>query len=616
MARARRRPSRDRRTHFHRLSAEAAAPPAQVRYGRTLHTLACTGAIVAVLGPAHAITLGDITVHSSLGQPLDATVPVRLAAGEYLGATCVSVPPASAADLGAISKARVESPERATPGTYDLRITTQRPLYEPMYELQLQVRCPGTPLLVRHYVLMLDLPGTLPELLTAAAPAPPAAAAAPASAPTVARSAPTRPVRSSSLVAPQESIQPGTRYKVRKGDTLSGISARVRNRGTGIWSFAERILAANPEAFVGGDPDRIKLGAEIDIPVIGHSAAPAPAAATANEATAAAALPAMALPTATPSPAPSMAAAVADSELSVATDDPAAGASASAPARHRNIASEETPARAAGPIAPAAGGDNTWLAAGLGILVGLGLSLTLLRRRLADVIGDWRMRRAARGTTVLSERASGKAETIPAPTVVQVAPRTAPSEPAMVVVEERSAETVETPLLAEPTARTTALTAVAEAQTGSAVEDDPDLMRLFDEDHALALPDTVEVETGHTTTGLDLDLTGAVADSRTAEQPGWGDSDTQLAPTQQAPVARSAIADTGGALDLQALASSADGDEKLSQTLMEALTLLERDYEEELTASQIVDLSPLRQSPTGGDEDTLARTGTGPRQRR
>ncbi|MBN8279297.1 MAG: hypothetical protein J0M16_01680, partial [Gammaproteobacteria bacterium] len=49
-------------------------------------------------------------------------------------------------------------------------------------------------------------------------------------------------------------------------------------------------------------------------------------------------------------------------------------------------------------------------------------------------------------------------------------------------------------------------------------------------------------------------------------------------------------------VDLRTLASSATGDEQQAQTLLEALTLLERDYEEELTASQVLDMSAVREA--------------------
>ncbi|MCK6371060.1 MAG: hypothetical protein L6Q83_06975, partial [Gammaproteobacteria bacterium] len=43
-----------------------------------LRTIACTGAAVSAIGPAHALSVGEITVESLLGQPLSAKVPVEL----------------------------------------------------------------------------------------------------------------------------------------------------------------------------------------------------------------------------------------------------------------------------------------------------------------------------------------------------------------------------------------------------------------------------------------------------------------------------------------------------------------------------------------------------------
>jgi len=72
----------------------------------------------------------------------------------------------------------------------------------------------------------------------------------------------------------------------------------------------------------------------------------------------------------------------------------------------------------------------------------------------------------------------------------------------------------------------------------------------------------------------------------TVEQPRPGANATSLSPT----------------VDLKSLAASASKDEQQAQTLLEALTLLERDYEEELTASQVLDMSMVREA-LGKDAD-------------
>jgi hypothetical protein len=186
----------------------------------------------------------------------------------------------------------------------------------------------------------------------------------------------------------------------------------------------------------------------------------------------------------------------------------------------------------------------------------------------------------------------------------------------MVVVEESPAETTQNLVIPEPTTRTAALsTPAANPAASPSPELDTDLASLFDDEHGLSLPDTFGPAAVHDNAGLDLDLTGGVADADVTAESGWGGGNSQLAPTQRAAKPAVPLDDTAEQLDLQALASSADGDEKLSQTLMEALTLLERDYEEELTASQVADLNKLRNS-SPGDEDPIARTGTGSRKLR
>jgi hypothetical protein len=60
-----------------------------------------------------------------------------------------------------------------------------------------------------------------------------------------------------------------------------------------------------------------------------------------------------------------------------------------------------------------------------------------------------------------------------------------------------------------------------------------------------------------------------------------------------------------GTVDIHSLSASATENERQSRTLLEALTLLERDYEEELTASQVLDMSAVR-AALGNDLDEPA----------
>src|SRR5690606_14570803 len=145
------------------------------------------------------------------------------------------------------------------------------------------VDCPYAAHLSREYVLLIDPPRAAepdapPVRVAQAAEAEPAAvpAPAPAAAP-VRRAAPRGPA-----------IASGTTYRVRPGDTLSGIAARLSGRRIGLWPTVERLFEANPHAFIDGNPDRLRAGAVLQIPgevYAGTAAAepPAPARALVEE---------------------------------------------------------------------------------------------------------------------------------------------------------------------------------------------------------------------------------------------------------------------------------------------------------------------------------------------
>jgi hypothetical protein len=61
----------------------------------------------------------------------------------------------------------------------------------------------------------------------------------------------------------------GQTYRVVRGDTLSGIAARVADRPMTIRETSDAIFAANPDAFTRGNRDRLEEGRTLVIPVLG-----------------------------------------------------------------------------------------------------------------------------------------------------------------------------------------------------------------------------------------------------------------------------------------------------------------------------------------------------------
>lgn len=229
------------------------------RTQKTLLPLVAAGGGLAA-APASAIELGDAIVQSRLGQPLRASIAFALAPNEQLSDSCVSLGLGNAASgLPGIGSATI----RVADGTILVSGTT--PLREPMVATSVVIDCPYTANLRRDYMLFID-----PADLVYDVPA--AVAAAPAVAPaatTVTRRAPRSRV---STTVNREPIGESTRYQVQPGDSLSEIVQRIENRGMSLWPAVNALFAANPDAFMDNDPNKLKAGSWLDIPSLDGSA--------------------------------------------------------------------------------------------------------------------------------------------------------------------------------------------------------------------------------------------------------------------------------------------------------------------------------------------------------
>ncbi len=217
---------------------------------RLLPIVAAGGSLAA--GPANAIELGDVMVQSQLGQPLRASIAFALAPNEELSDNCVLLR-RSASGLPGIGRATL----RVTDGR--ILVSGQAPLREPMVAMSVVVNCPYTANLSRDYMMFID-PATPEATQTSVAtPSIPAAAATPASATAASP-------RAAAPVAESRPIGKSTRYQVQRGDSLSIIAQRIENRPVGLWQAVDAIHAANPDAFMDNDPNKLKAGSWLEIP--------------------------------------------------------------------------------------------------------------------------------------------------------------------------------------------------------------------------------------------------------------------------------------------------------------------------------------------------------------
>ena len=227
-------------------------------------------ALVAVGGslafaPASALELSDIKVHSTLGQPLRASIAYALAPNEALSDTCVSLQPGlSLGGLPSVSRASLIVANGV------IAITGSSLVREPLMTLRVNVRCPYTPNLSREYMLMIDPAGRADTAVATTVAAAPVASRPVVSAPVAA------PARSVARQRPvnTDPISDTTRYQVQPGDSLSEIAQRIENRPVGLWSTVNAIFDANPGAFLDSDPNKLKAGSWLDLPDFAAADAP------------------------------------------------------------------------------------------------------------------------------------------------------------------------------------------------------------------------------------------------------------------------------------------------------------------------------------------------------
>ncbi|MGE8399472.1 MAG: FimV family protein, partial [Burkholderiales bacterium] len=206
--------------------------------------LAIAAASALSSGMAQALGLGELTLKSSLNQPLVAEIELL----DIKDLTAAEVVP-SLAPAEEFAKAGVDrqaflndlsfTPVLNPGGKSVLRVTSSQPLSEPMVKFLVQVMWPNGRLL-RDYSVLLDPSKFSPQAAAAAQ-------AAPVSGPAV--NAPVTRANKASKPA---------QYTTSARDTLWEIAARNRN-GASIQQTMLAIQALNPDAFIGNNINQLKV---------------------------------------------------------------------------------------------------------------------------------------------------------------------------------------------------------------------------------------------------------------------------------------------------------------------------------------------------------------------
>ena len=274
-----------------RLPAARPIPTASGRGQLSLLSAAVALALGLVATEASALSLGRLNVQSALGEPLRAEIEVtEISAAEADGMklNIASADAFRAAGVGynaALSDVRTVLQRRAD-GRYVVRLTGNRALNDPFIDLLLEANW-GSGRVVRDYTVLLDPPSSR-QTATAAAQASPTApqigVAPRAAPPVVVQTAPRRQRPAAPAAepapAPANTVRTGSgegqQVTVRPGDTASKIAGAYKPADVSLDQMLVALLRNNPDAFIGGNMNRMKAGAVINVPSAAQAGGTAP----------------------------------------------------------------------------------------------------------------------------------------------------------------------------------------------------------------------------------------------------------------------------------------------------------------------------------------------------
>ena len=232
---------------------------------------------------AHALGLGEVTLQSALNQPLIAEIELLDTQGVAINDLRPVLASVDAFNKAGIDRNFFLTDLRFTPvsrgGRNVIQVTSAQAVREPYLNFLLEVRWPSGRLM-REYTLLLDPPLYSPETVVAAMPmqAPATVRSTPVAPAPVVRALGQQPVQHAApvvpiLKAPSETLalvgeeQALTEYRTTANDTLWVIASRYRQGGS-VQQAMLAIQDLNPDAFLGGNINRMKSGQVLRLPTM------------------------------------------------------------------------------------------------------------------------------------------------------------------------------------------------------------------------------------------------------------------------------------------------------------------------------------------------------------
>ncbi|PFG08901.1 FimV/HubP family polar landmark protein [Marinobacter sp. LV10MA510-1] len=223
-------------------------------------------------GVAQALGLGEVELQSYLNEPLDAQIVLRQSRGVSPGDVFVNVASESAYQRVGLNRGQFASKLKfqvvtRSDGSLAVSVSSREPLREPYLNFLLELTWPSGRLL-REYAVLVDPPvyaaeTGIREPLVAAP-----SAGRSNSSPSANSGAVSRPAPASSGSA--QSLASGGVYgPTTSSDTLWSIATRMRpNNSVSVQQVMLAIQEINPDAFIGGNINRLKRGEVLRAPTL------------------------------------------------------------------------------------------------------------------------------------------------------------------------------------------------------------------------------------------------------------------------------------------------------------------------------------------------------------
>lgn len=230
----------------------------------------------------NAAGLGNIVVFSLLGQPLRAEVEVSATREELAGMNARLAPASAFKEANVdyvISLSGIKfSMDKRPNGQSIIKLKSDKPINEPFVDLLLELNWP-TGRLMREYTFLLDPPELTTKKLVPVTPAK-------ASSPPLTGSSSSAATRSASMIDDEQRSKALAQAKgheskrkaqdqptdgqdvheVKRGATMQKIASKTKPEGISLEQMLVGLWQANPQAFDGGNMNRLKAGQTLATP--------------------------------------------------------------------------------------------------------------------------------------------------------------------------------------------------------------------------------------------------------------------------------------------------------------------------------------------------------------